>query len=328
MSRLYTPAETLRRLRNRIGHPCTDDYEIRRVFYELFSDPKLKFAYTPYIFQHPLLHRATKHINENWFSDSDGSPLIDRMHCPAPPSDRDYTFPRSRCNLDNESMFYGASEMGVPIFEVQAKKGHYVVISSWAHKLATLTANNRPSQPIEVETIILGAEHIRRSLDVNSDEEKDLYDLLINHEPYFSPSTDQEVRDVDAYIGQVFAEKGSNEVYRFTSTLSNILFNDFRVNKVAPINGLIYPSVESQVSGHNIVLNADFAHNSFKLWGADMYYVQEHDVHQSLFGLRKIKSIKYDPAGKHEWVGVSPADAKKLYWLSPATKRVYAEPMS
>ena len=319
MSRLYTPAETLRRLRNRMGHICADDAEIRRVFHELFLDKEFNFAYQPYIFQYDRINRATKHIDENWFSDPDGNPLIERLHCPAPPTDRVYTFKRGRCNMDNESMFYGASENGVPIFEIQAKKGYFVVVSSWAHKLATLTPDNRPSRTIDVNVIALGVGELIQSMD----KDEDLYHLLTSNEPYFSPSTPQEVRDVDDYIGKVFAEKGSDEVYQFTSTLSNILFNEFRHNSGTPIDGLIYPSVESKKTGHNIVLNAEFARCTFRLWGAAMYYVEDHDEHQSLFGLLPVKSIMYDrTARKYKWVRVDPADAHKRFWLSPDTEKV------
>lgn len=314
MSKLNNPAETLRQLRSRIGH--MEDPEIRQEFLKVLGDTKLGYNYKPFISENPLIYRATKLKDERGFSDDDGNPFIDRLHCPAPPADRKYKFGRGRCNMENESMFYGASENGVPIFEVQAEKGDYVVVSSWANKKATPISNNRPSLPINVFGIALGVGQI-----IKSDIDADLKNHLRSTEPYFDPSNPQIVKDVDGFIGQVFVEKGSEEVYKFTGNLSNIIFNNFRHNTGKPIDAFIYPSVESKASGHNIVFNAEFARSTFMLWEANMYFVDEHHKQESKFGLLHVKSLVLDwNTGIYKWIDAT--NPNKKLWLSPSTPKV------
>ncbi|OJW72955.1 hypothetical protein [Spirosoma sp. 48-14] len=310
MSNLPAHIKELEHIRALLNHPAVDHLDIERRVNKVFR--QIGYGRRPFTFNFEGLYRAASKDQATWFNDPSGRPLPERLYCP--PS---RLAPLGRCNKAGQSVFYCSTENGVPVFEVRAKLNQTVVISIWVNRM---NASGEMEIPISINGLVVGVEKIVSTLPDGAW----LKNFLLENDDIYKSSTPSAVREVDAYIGELFTESTENvkNLYWFTSAIANVLLYKLRDPEGgSTLDGLIYPSVESKFSGQNIVLKEEFAATHLKILGAPMYKVMEYDADQSRYSLRILGGLGNDKSdGSPIWKKTHPKYGDARYTLSPETQ--------
>lgn len=287
-----------------------DYIEIERRVKKVFRE--VGYRRFPYSFNLYGLYRAAAKDNASWFNDSAGRPLIDRLYCPPAAM-----APLGRCNWPGDPMFYCSTENGVPVFEVRAKLNQTVVMSTWVDKN---DMGGKMKIPIAITGLVIGVEKIVSTLP----DGHWLKNLLLKNDDIYKPSTPQAIREVDAYVGELFTESADEvkNLYWFTSAIArSLLYGLGGPSNGSRLNGLVYPSVESKFSGQNIALKESFTHDQLKLIGAVMYKVVEHDPERSYYSLKPLAGIGNDRVDRSPiWRNIHSKHDDARFTLSPETQ--------
>ncbi len=311
----------LEQIRQSLDHPDANQELIIQQISQVFA--KSGYTRRPYVFRFPAVFRAASKADEFWFNQSDDrTPNVNKLHCP--PDDKATL---GRCNWAGDPVFYCSSDNGVTIFEVRAAPKETVVVSTWVdgrnsdENIDRLLATNETPYPITVHGIAIGVRKLVESMQ-DGDPEKQ---LLLNDD-IFNPTTSEAVKEIDEYVGELFTKSTVevNNLYLFTSAIARIMLNNMKgVQTETKLDVLIYPSVASQFSGHNIAFNKDFARQRLKLLGAAMFRVVDYNEDRLNYELEPLKSLMTDPATFNPiWKNIHPKNASQHWMLSPDIEAV------
>ncbi len=260
----------------------------------------------PFNFKLDGVIRASVNDDENWFND------IDRLSYPNRNKYKKIRINFGRCNFPDTAVFYCSSENGVPVFEVRPEVGQYIVLSNWASKV---------SDKIEFYGAAIGVEAIIKSLGRN-----DSFIKTLSQDDIFKDSTTQDIKNIDRYVAKLFMEKASenDRIYWLTSAITRIHFENMVLSKSGKkLQGLIYPSVASMITGSNLALTTSYVDQNLRLIGASMYKLVEHDVDKMEYKLTPVKTLmRADNYGLLDWQDISKRHAGKYYILSPQTPTI------
>lgn len=213
---------------------------------------------------------------------------VSRLSYPPP-----FTKPRaSRCNAEGQSAFYCAGDTGVPVFELRAELDQYVVLAFFLHQRNPL---------IEISIPIIGSEHIHRKLS-QRDPNHPLITIL-EQDIYFKKKDRDEVTiELDRRLANWFSQPVTDKnryIYRLTNAYYD-MFKTYMSNDGNQLNGMLYPSIESESSGYNVVLEPKWVDDNLRVSGATIYKVVRKDKkHYSLAPLKNLVDIK--PSGDIIW---------------------------
>lgn len=310
MSLDSSPIKQLDHIRKLLVHPAMDYVEIERRVKKVFRD--VGYRRFPYGFNLHGLYRAAAKDDASWFNNLAGHPLIERLYCPPAA-----IAPMGRCNWAGDPMFYCSTENGVPVFEVRAKPNQTVVMSTWVDKNDT---GGEMKIPATITGLVIGVEKIVSTLP----DGHWLKTLLLENDDIYKPSTPSAIREVDAYVGELFTESADEvkNLYWFTSAIArSLLYGLGGSHNGSRLDGLVYPSVESKFSGQNIALKESFAYDHLKLIGAVMYKVVEYDPDRSYYSLKTLAGIGNDKVDHSPiWRNIHPKHADERFYLSPETQ--------
>ena len=186
-----------------------------------------------------------------------------------------------RCNKDGKSVFYCSNENGVPIFEIRPEIGQYIVVAGFKPKRHST---------FDLQLPIIGVKQIRESL-YNRNPFDIMVNILSEDMHYQKDFFDKVSLLIDSNLARWFSERidDSNKyIYRLTSTFYQILTNNVRYDE-DKIHALIYPSVESNVTGYNIAIEKEIVNDGLKVGRATIYYLL--DKKQNEYVLQPLKEI-------------------------------------
>lgn len=197
-----------------------------------------------------------------------------------------FTKPKaSRCNADGEPAFYCAGDTGIPIFELRAELYQYVVLAFFVHQRNSI---------IEVQLPIIGSEHIHKKL-FERDPEHPMVGILEQDIHFKKGDRDDITITLDRRLAKWFSEpvtETNKYIYRLTNAYYD-LFKKYMNNDGKKLNGLLYPSIESESSGYNVVLDPDWVDQNLKVSGATIFRVVRKDnKNYSLAPLKNLVDIK------------------------------------
>ncbi|GAB4007143.1 hypothetical protein GCM10028808_10460 [Spirosoma migulaei] len=264
--------QQLDRIRDVLAHAAMNCHEIERRVKSVFRS--VKYAKHPIIVNVDRVIRATKHTDEAWF---DGLSKFDY-----PPTS---AISFGRCNQTGEQVFYCSNDNAIPIFEVRPKIGDYIALSRWAHK--------DESKRIGLYCVILGAQHLLDNL-----EEDDLFRRTLLQDVVFKPDTRPEIKELDAYVGNLFVKEAENyhNLYWFTSAVTKAYLDltMIGVETHSKLDGIIYPSVAGKLKGYNIMLTKAFRDKNLLMTSVYVYQVQDisNNNDYSLLHLKSLKSVQ------------------------------------
>jgi hypothetical protein len=214
---------------------------------------------------------------------------------------------QGRCNEKVHAVFYCSTDNGVTIFETRPEVGQFVVVGQYK-KIGT----NRVNIPI------IGAQQIKQAL-VRRNPKDPLVSIL-GSLPYFSSNVDRNLLELDIALSQWFTRKvdeSNKQVYKLTTAFYEIFakqiayFDDHEY-----VESLIYPSVESEVSGFNIVMERNFVKRNYDLASAIIYKLEIKDG--KTYILRPLKSLAdIRPRGTLIWENFYDSDV--IWKLSPSS---------
>ncbi|QHV99302.1 hypothetical protein [Spirosoma endbachense] len=300
----------LEHIRELLTHPAVDQHDIMRRVQKVFIEAGYKRSFYNLVF--PAVHRAAAKHDESWFNDSDGRPVLSKLHCPP-----DSISSLGRCNWAGDPVFYCSSENGVPIFEVRAELGNTVALSVWVDK-----RNTKPMIDHNIETVglVIGVKHIFDRL-----PDGDPFKTMLRHDDIFKAGTSEAIKEIDAYFGDLFIQSSAEveNLYLFTSAIARVYLNHMNSPSAGKVQALIYPSVESKLSGLNIAFNKTFARQHLKIRGAGLYTVEEHEPDKSRYSLKPTKGIANSKVDHGPiWRKFHAKHDSERYNLSPQTQIV------
>ncbi|WP_026629429.1 hypothetical protein [Dyadobacter alkalitolerans] len=141
---------------------------------------------------------------------------------------------------------------------------------------------------------------------------------IVGSLPYFSSSADHNLLELDLALSQWFTRKvdaSNRQTYKLTTAFYEMLvkqiayFDDHEF-----VECLIYPSVESEVSGFNIVMERNFVQRNYNLISAVIYKIEMKE--EKTYVLRSLRSsANIRPKGTLIWERFYDCDA--IWTLSP-----------
>ncbi|MBO0952664.1 hypothetical protein [Fibrella forsythiae] len=301
MSSIISDLSDLKRLHSRVMSYPIDREKIFKKIREFLV--AIKYNKGAFYYRVPMLFRAVSNEREEWFDNI--SKLGIAPKCKAQ---------MSRCNWRGEPMFYGSSDNGVPIFEIRAKEGDFVVLSSFVNNDNPYNTNEIP---IVFNGVVLGVKKILENL---KESDVDFKNLLYQDDT-FKENTPKVIKELDDYMGELFTEVVSNNnknLYLITSSICRNFMAYLKNDRV--VEGFIYPSVESNRTGFNVALGEAYTKNHLKLYSASMYKVTSYDVETKAYTLQPVKSLCSDEeGGRAKWKRIAARHEGENWVLSPNT---------
>lgn len=296
--------EKLSTIRSLLTHPAVSQDDINRKLVNVFA--QVEYERHHYHNHWSQVIRASCQDNPAFFNDTQDKRFVDVQRFSYPP---DHRASIGRCNWGGKPVFYCSSENGVPIFEVRPKINQTIVLSNWVDK-----RNEGPeiNHPIRLDGFITGVEQLLATLPDNITN-KTLKESLLNDD-LFNPAIPTAIKEVDTYVGKLFSEshiEGSN-LYQFTSSIAQLLMSG--------LDCLVYPSVESRISGYNIAIKKEIVRDRLKVYGAAMYQVVERDEQIARYVLKPKKSLFIHPVYKKPvWLNVHSKHDHERFIIDPTT---------
>lgn len=301
---INTPSQRLELVRETTKLPGASCWEKIKEFSGILRD--YNYEKHPFKLKMEGIVRASVNDDENWFNS------LDRLSYPNRRKYKKLRIKFGRCNFPDEAVFYCSSENGVPVFEVRPGVGQYIVISTWESKI---------SEKIEFYGAAIGVEAIINSLNI-----RDTFVETLRQDDVFREETSQEIKEIDRYVAGLFTEKfeGDERLYWLTSAISKIHF-DYMVlpDSGQKLQGLVYPSVASQITGANLALSTSFVDENIQLKSASMYKLIQYEEDKMEYVLAPAKTLmRINEKGDLIWQDISQRHAGKYYILSPETPTV------
>jgi hypothetical protein len=162
----------------------------------------------------------------------------------------DWTNPRaSRCNPEGRPVFYCANDSGVPIFEIRAEAGQYVAFTLFRHPT---------KKRIDIRIPIIGSEYIRDKLMAR--DPKNPMIKILEQDIHFKKHGDKRTIQLDRRLAEWFKAKVDDDnkyIYRLTNAYYE-MFVRHMSDGGRKVQGLLFPSIESESTGYNMVFETDF----------------------------------------------------------------------
>ena len=299
--------QKLDRIRDVLTHPAIDHAEIVRRVRSVFRDAK--YQKRPIIYRTEAVIRASKRDDEAWFDH------VNKFSYPPNALLNNY----GRCNCPGEPIFYCSSENAVPIFEIRPSVNDFVAVSHWG---TGLVAKN-----LEFYILPVGTKAIIDHLP----EDDQLRNVLLQ-EDIFREDTPQDIKDIDEYIGRLFFEDANNykNLYWFTYAITNAVLGLTFTKSGKKIDGqkldgIMYPSVASKLSGFNLALTKEYVDKNLKLVAAGMWKVVSIDNIKFEYKLEPLKNLNR-PNAKGDNLTWNKTKLKTLLEFSPETQAQTFDP--
>jgi hypothetical protein len=191
----------------------------------------------------------------------------------------------SRCNAEGEPAFYCAGDTGIPIFELRSELYQYVVLAFFVQKGGRI---------IQAEIPIIGSEHIYKNLK-KRDPKHPLLKILKQDIHFKKDDRDETTITIDRRLAQWFSEPVTDDnkhIYRLTNAYYDMLKTHMNYDG-KKLKGLLYPSIESESSGFNVVFDPDWVDENLMVSGATIYrVVRKNQKYYSLAPLKTLKVVK------------------------------------
>jgi hypothetical protein len=187
---------------------------------------------------------------------------VNRLSYPPPASNP----PASRCNPEGRSVFYCSIDSGVPIFEVRAELGQYVALTTFKHK---------QNQKIVLRLPIIGVEHIHDNL-LLRDPSNPMVKIL-EQDIYYKTNGNIRTIELDRRLSKWFSEPvddSNRHIYRLTNAYYEAFIRHATDGYNGRVKGLIYPSIESESTGYNIVLETDLVDDILEVEACTIFKVE------------------------------------------------------
>lgn len=278
---------------------------------DFICDFKLRTNYrtTPYKLQVPRLYRARPVEVANLEAAEEKFSCLERLSYPS--ASVVHKVPLGRCNWAGEAVFYCSNETGVPFFEVRPEVGNYVMLAHYKHK---------SKKEIEVYAPVIGVKKLVEKLTARG--QTDNIVEIIKHDPKLKPG-----KEILAYIDDFFSgwfvqdvNKDNNYYYRLTTALFSIFCHMYIVEE-HNMDGLLYPSTTSELTGLNLALKTDFVDKNLTFEKAIIYQLEEKqgkEIH--LRALKEAFEKDVDSEGNLKWIETK--GMGRIYKLSPDTETV------
>jgi len=188
-------------------------------------------------------------INENVIGSN--KRIYEIKYLKYPPSEKVKKY--GRCNLPNQSIFYGSFLSMTALNEMRPKKGQLITESTWRLK---------GDQPITYCPIFMNQPVEKDVINPRTYEIYDIYNKKIKEYP---ENVQAQINTLLQFITDAFTKyvHPSNHLnYIFSAYFSNKIFNQFEDGK---IEAIYYPSVKEKLSFENIAIKADVFDNRYEL---------------------------------------------------------------
>lgn len=260
---------------------------------------KAKFHRTPYMMHFQGIYRARA---ESFNSIEDACAEFAHVEKLSYPPDE---FAKaSRCNRHGYSVFYGSNENGVPIFETRPEIGQYVVVTGF---------KPRKKGTFDILLPIIGVKQIRENLSLR--DPSDSMVNILSEDMHYKENSDLVSLEIDNHIAKWFstpANESNKHIYRLTTAFFQILTNNVKYDD-DEVHALIYPSVESDITGYNIAIKKKVVDSGLQVQRATIYQVIEKKFKE--YALQPLREIdKIEESGKITWRELI---SKEIFRLSP-----------
>lgn len=296
------PLTQLERIYDLLEHPAIDHHSIYYKVRAAFRDAN--YQWPKPVFQFSGFYRAS-----GLKPTESHEPELDRLSYPKP-----VYAGLGRCNWAGEPMFYCSNENGVPVYEIRAKKGTVFAMSKWVSQAAD-------PQNVVMSPSIIGIDRIIATLG----DDSNLEDFL----KHYIDVMPAEIQEIDAFLGDLFARPHGSvpNLYWFTSAVARVVLGDLKNNSTKEgLDGLMYPSIQSQFTGFNLAIKPAFVDRNLRLEGSAIRQVFEHDESTYSYSIGALRGLRgIDSSGKAIWVNVHPDDAHKRWELAPHSPVVYSK---
>ena len=218
-----------------------------------------------------------------------------------------------RCNLPNQSVFYGTFAWMIAINEMKPSYGDLITKTIWVNK------NNIPLKYFPIFLNQPEGNFINLST-------MNYTDAFFNQtEKMFPENARQQVIALAQFISNSFAkrvETKNDRDYLFSAYFSNKILYDFENGQ---IDAILYPSVKERLSFENIAIKPNAFDNAFKLSEVRESIIVQVPSHRDLGyfmeGIAECKSFNYS-TGEILWENATPRynptefeNKKKLFHL-------------
>jgi hypothetical protein len=200
-----------------------------------------------------------------------------------------------RANLPGQQVFYAC-----PPSEGQTLQCHNIAILETTldhldnnNQLRTYLTVSRwiPKRPLNVAVLPFAMTSCERNRDCSKATHE--YELILNQcRPHLREGAFEEFKEGLNYVSELFCQRTEREYcYRITANYFNYIMSVTQANGL-PLDGLLYPSANSQATGLNLALNKLLIdNNSIEMDHVFMTVIQRHPTH--------IKEITFAPASNH-----------------------------
>ncbi len=248
-----------------------------------------KLGYQPMSYEvyFPALFRARK-ITAKSVDDVTNNTLMKPKDFSYPPAGLGVA---GRCNLQGYPVFYSSTDNGVALFEVRPEVGDFVAISEVRNQ--STTDNRIPVAAIGVDAIVSS---------LTKRNPNDTMAKLFSGSPIFSSSTPELLR-IDHNLTEWFTRivnASDTLTYRLTTGFYRMYTDIIKTDDNDRFHVLVYPSVESDVTGYNVVMETGIADNHFAFDRAYLYQVKSRVGKD--YELEVLKTTEFLPNGDINWI--------------------------
>jgi len=225
---------------------------------------------------------------------------IEQLSYPRSPEDNKI----GRCNFFGKPVFYCSSDKGTPIFEIRPNLGNFISLTTFVPK---------EKDSFELTFPIIGVKQLLKSFSQRKIH-KSITEMIEKEMNSLKPA----ILEIDNYFAELFVKSISeqnNYLYKITAAYFS------HVNSCAvegrKMDSLLYPSVESEISGYNLAIETPFVDRELIAKNTEIFYLESID--NSTYHLVPVcTAVRQDANGNIEWKKIKTDKRFLLNRLDPS----------